>query len=65
MKYVVLAPFFNPEPDFQFDTAAEAEAKAAEMVTANPALVATIAEVTFLKTFSASVKVSTSDIASQ
>ncbi len=60
MPYVVLAPFYNPDASLEFATEAEAEAKAKEMLNANPNLEVRTAQL--LKKYSASVRVTSSAI---
>lgn len=60
MPYVVLAPFYNPDATLEFATEAEAEAKAKEMLNANPNLEVRTAQL--LKKYSASVRVTSAAI---
>jgi maltose-binding protein MalE len=60
MPYVVLAPFYNPDASLEFATEAEAEAKAKEMLNANPNLEVRTAQL--LKKYSASVRVTSAVI---
>lgn len=60
MPYVVLAPFYNPDATLEFTTEAEAEAKANEMLNANPNLEVRTAQL--LKKYSASVRVTSAAI---
>lgn len=60
MRYVVLAPFYNPDGSMEFATEEEAEAKAVELLSGNPALQVRTAQL--LKSFSAQVKVTAAAI---
>ncbi len=60
MRYVVLAPFYNIDPSMEFATEAEAEAKAMELLSGNPAQQVRTAQL--LKSFSAEVKISAAAI---
>lgn len=60
MRYVVLAPFYNPDPSFEFGTEEEAEAFAHNLLANNPNQ--TVRTAQLLKSFSAEVKVSAAAI---
>ena len=60
MRYAVLAPFYNTDGSMEFATEEEAEAKAMELLSGNPALQVRTAQL--LKSFSAAVKISSAAI---
>ncbi|KTT56390.1 hypothetical protein NS337_03370 [Pseudomonas oryzihabitans] len=60
MRYVVLAPFYNPDPSFEFATEEEAEAFAHNLLANNPNQPVRTAQL--LKSFSAEVKVNAAAI---
>jgi hypothetical protein len=56
MPFMVLLPYFDPSLT-SFDTVEEAEAKAAEVLQTTPAVIAIVAEVTILGTYTGTVTV--------